>query len=68
MTDLADGGLVVLLNGGTRALLTGAGRWCGQEAPESDSKPGADQGAPGGGPGDETASEGYCGPRTGVSR
>ena len=31
MAQLVSRGLVVLLGGGTRALLTGAGRWCGQE-------------------------------------
>lgn len=31
LQGFVDRGLVVLLNGGTRALLTGAGRWCGQE-------------------------------------
>jgi hypothetical protein len=36
--------------------------------PSSDSKPGADQGAPGGGSKPETASEGCCGPGTGVLR
>lgn len=29
--DLESRGLVVLLAGGTRAVVTGAGRWCGQE-------------------------------------
>jgi hypothetical protein len=39
----------------------------GAEAPQSDSKPGADQEATGGGPGPETASGGRCGPSTGGS-
>jgi hypothetical protein len=65
---LRELGLVVLLAGGTRAQLTGAGRWCAAEGPSSDSKPGVDQGAPGGGPEPETASEGCCGPGNGVSR
>ncbi len=31
LQQLAERGLVVLLNGGTRAQLTGAGRWCSEE-------------------------------------
>jgi hypothetical protein len=32
LRDLVDRGLVILLAGGTRAVLTGAGKWCAEEA------------------------------------
>lgn len=42
--------------------------WAAAEPPESDSEPGAGRGATGGAQDGETASEGPCGPSTGVSR
>ncbi len=37
LQQLAERGLVVLLNGGTRAQLTGAGRWCSEEGDDAGS-------------------------------
>lgn len=47
LQDLVVRGLVVLLAGGTRAVLTGAGRWCADRAPSSDSDASGDQDATG---------------------
>ena len=66
--DLASRGLVAQLAGGSRAVLTGAGRWCAAKGPDGDSKPVAGQDGAGVASGGEAASEGHCGPSTGASR
>jgi hypothetical protein len=68
LRDLVDRGLVILLAGGTRAVLTGAGKWCTAKALGSHGDaPGTvetTQDTPDG----ETASEGLPGPSRGVLR
>lgn len=61
-------GLVVLLAGDTRAQLTGAGRWCADIGPESDSNGSGPGEATGGAQGAETAPEGRQRPSKEVLR
>ena len=68
LARLVHRGFVALVAGGTRALLTDPGRRAAAAGPGGDSKAGGEPDGAEVAQGDETASEGCCGPSAGAGQ